>query len=390
MGKASKQTKSETAIKSAKASNNSSNAMSTTPPVSKDIAAEHLPPIGLVFTVIACSGFLFMFAFRDVFATGRNIGGARDEAMLEFTKSIRFFNDAKGWKSTQGGLSTILPITTDENDMGGLFVRKVGGAAALAVQFQKLMPLVVHPMDARWKMGHFRPLFWTAVVSNIMLVAFYSSYLGDLANGGADGLVQIFIAVLAVESVVILGYLYSSRDTKRGHAVAMPAGKTHTSIVSRIVARTVMIVSGVVALLAARDFFFPGEIMKFVPRDDIYLEWTNAFLHSPPDGSPEAEDNGLTAAMYIADKFLSQFMALNLLILCMYKFVSACLIKFGSDGSGVIKTKMIWRAQFFGDGIVLFLVRLFSSAAVSASLDLRWHLMALAYETFIFGLYGFL
>ena len=43
---------------------------------------EHLPPLNLVFTVIACSGFLFMFSFRDVFATGRVIGGSMDEAML--------------------------------------------------------------------------------------------------------------------------------------------------------------------------------------------------------------------------------------------------------------------------------------------------------------------
>ncbi len=50
--------------------------------VKKDLIDEHLPPIGLVFTVIVCSGFLFMFAFRDVFATGRNVGGEMDEAYL--------------------------------------------------------------------------------------------------------------------------------------------------------------------------------------------------------------------------------------------------------------------------------------------------------------------
>ena len=48
----------------------------------KDLAAEHLPPLGLVFTVIACSGILFMFSFRDVFGTGRNIAGGMDEAYL--------------------------------------------------------------------------------------------------------------------------------------------------------------------------------------------------------------------------------------------------------------------------------------------------------------------
>ena len=44
--------------------------------------SDHLPPLVLVFTVMLCSGFLFMYAFRDVFATGRNIGGDVDEAFL--------------------------------------------------------------------------------------------------------------------------------------------------------------------------------------------------------------------------------------------------------------------------------------------------------------------
>lgn len=44
--------------------------------------SDHLPPLVLVFTVVLCSGFLFMYAFRDVFATGRNIGGDVDEAYL--------------------------------------------------------------------------------------------------------------------------------------------------------------------------------------------------------------------------------------------------------------------------------------------------------------------
>ena len=54
----------------------------TKQPVSKEVVAEHLPPLALVFTVIACSGFLFVFSFRDVFATGRNVAGEMDEAML--------------------------------------------------------------------------------------------------------------------------------------------------------------------------------------------------------------------------------------------------------------------------------------------------------------------
>ncbi len=274
--------------------------------------------------------------------------------------------------------------------MGGLFVRKLGGAAAMAFQFQKLMPVLMHPWDARWKQGHFRPLLWTAVVANILLSTFYSSYLRDLATAGADGLPKIMMLVIGIESIVILFYLFSSRKVKRGPAVAMTDGKTPSSIPSRIMGRTTAICSGVVTLIAGRDLFFPGEILDFIPRDDVYLEWTNAFLHSPPEGTVEAEENGITADLFIGDKFLSQLMAINFLLFCLFKFVSGFLIRYGSDGSGEIKARMMWKAQFLGNGLILFLFRLFASAAKSASLDLRWHLMCLAYETGILALYGFL
>jgi hypothetical protein len=301
-----------------------------------------------------------------------------------------FFDDSRGWKSQQGGLSIIQPITTDANNMGGLFVRKIGGAASLGLQFQKLLPLLIHPWDARWKHGHFRPALWTGVISNIVLSVFYASYLPDLAMTGADGLAKFFVAVLGFESLVIMAYLYSARKVMQGPAVAMTDGKTPSSVPSRIVTRTVLVCSGAISLVAGRDFFFPGEIMDFIPRDDIYLEWTNAFLHSPPEGTVEAEENGMMAELYVGDKFLSQFMALNILLLCLFKFVSGFAIRYGSDGSGYVKARMIWTAQFFASALILFLFRLFTSAALSASLDLRWHLMVLAYETGVLGLYSFL
>ena len=131
--------------------------------------------------------------------------------------------------------------------------------------------------------------------------------------------------------------------------------------------------------------FFPGFIIDIIPRDEIYLEWTNAFFHSPPEGSSEALDNGLAAPLYIADKFVSQFMALNLLILCMYKLVSCIMIRIGSDGSGEIKAKIIWKIQAIGNALLLFVLRIFTPAASTASLDLRWHLVLFAFETLILG-----
>eukprot|EP00536_Pseudo-nitzschia_multiseries_P012757 jgi/Psemu1/244827/estExt_Genewise1.C_5050009 len=355
-----------------------------------DVAGDHLPPLFFVFSVMACSGFLFVYAFRDVFATGRNIGGSPDEAYLTYTNSIAFFNNDKGWKSQQGGLSSISQVTTDANNMGGLFVRKVGGAACLAVQLQKLIPLLFHPANAQWKRGHFLPLYATALVSNLLLAAFYVYYIAEeLAAVGADKLPSLFVAVLVFESIVILGYLLTSRYTK-GPAVALHDGKTPTSVVSRIVTRTNFLVSGMIVIIAGRDLLFPGKILEFIPRDDIYLEWTGALLHSPPEGSPEAEAHGMERDFFVAEKFLSQFLALNMLIQCLYKFVASFIIRYRNDGGGYIQAKMIWKSQAVGNALVLYLFRLFSGAASSASLDLRWHLMMLAYETLVLGLYGFL
>lgn len=357
----------------------------------EEVATDHLPPIFLIFTVMACSGFLFVYSFRDVFATGRNIGGAYDHAYLTFTNSIAFFNNEKGWKSQQGGLSSISPVTTDANNMGGLFVRKLGGAAALASQIQKILPLLFHPANARWKRGHFRPVLITAVIANLSLIVFYGIYITEeLTAVGADELPKLFTSILFLETIVILAYLITSRNVNKGPAVAMQDGKTPNSIISRIVARTNLLVSGMIVVIAGRDLFFPGTILDFIPRDDIYLEWTGALLHSPPDGSPEAEAHGMERDFFVGEKFLSQYLALNMLILCLYKFVGAFVIRTRNDGGGLIQAKMVWKAQAVGNAIILYLFRLFSPAAGTASIDFRWHLMMIAYETLILSLYGFL
>jgi len=302
-----------------------------------------------------------------------------------FIKSTVFFDDAQGWKSQAGGLSSIQQVTTDANNMGGLFLRKVGGAAVLAVQTQKLFPLLFHPSGAMWNMGHFRPILITAAITNLFVAIFYASYMEDFASADADMLPMLFIGALVLETLVILYYLFTQKKAERTSSVRMPEGKTPTSVTSRIVTRTILIVSSFRVVLAARDLFFPGQIIDIIPRDDIYLEWTGAFLHSPPEGSKEADEGSMTSPLYIGDKFVSQIMALHLLILCLYKFVSALFIRYGNDGSGMVKCKMIWRVQALCDVMITFLFRLFAPAALSASLDLRWHLMAFGYETFILG-----
>ena len=89
MGKASKTASRSNTTKDASASNSdgvaksSASSSSTSNAKKVDvILSDHLPPIFLVLTVMASSGFLLVYSFRDVFATGRNIGGDYDEAYL--------------------------------------------------------------------------------------------------------------------------------------------------------------------------------------------------------------------------------------------------------------------------------------------------------------------
>lgn len=264
-------------------------------------------------------------------------------------------------------------------------MRKVGGAAAVGVHLHKLVPLLFHPNGAKWSHGHFRPVLSFSLLANLAICAFLGLYMEDFVVAGAQTVPMAMIGTLVVESVAICWYLVSQRKIVRGPAIAMPSGKTPRSIPSRIVARTVAIVSTLMVLVAGRDLFFPGTILQYFPRDDIYLEWTGAFLHSPPIGSPEASEQGLAAPLHIGDKFMSQMLALHVLLLCFYKFASSYLIPFGSDGSGEIKTRMIWKASSIGGFALVLLFRMFQPAANSASLDLRWHLMSMAYEAFILG-----
>jgi hypothetical protein len=301
---------------------------------------------------------------------------------------MEWFEGLKGWKSTQGGFSAVSSITTDENDMGGFFVRKVAGAAIMGTHLHKLIPILFHPKDAQWKRGHFRPLLWTSVIANLLIIAFVGAYVEDLFNAGAGFLVKLMIAALSMESAIIIFYLVSQKATSRGPAIAMKDGQTEKSIPSRILARTVTIVSGLVVLIAGRDFFFPGHALPFPPRDDIYLEWTGAFIHSPPPGSQEAAEQGIAASLQVGRLYMSQFMALHMLILCMYKFSSTFFIRMGSDGSGTIKAKMMWIGAFCGDAMFLFVLRVFNPPALSASLDLRWHLMCIGYEALILGTFS--
>jgi hypothetical protein len=289
----------------------------------------------------------------------------------------------------EGGFSAIAEKSTDSNNMGGFFVRKVAGAGGCAVHLHKILPFLFHEPTAQWIHGHFRPLLYSAVVANLSLMVFYAAYHDDLSSNRAWELPLAMLATLALETLAMMHYLYTSRNTKRGPAISMPNEKTPSSPVSNIVTRTVLIVSTVMGVVAGRDLFFPGMIIPLLPRDDIYLEWTNAFFHSPPDNSPESVDQGLEAPLYVGDRFVSQLAALNILILCLYKLTASLLVRLGADCGGSPKARMIWKGSFLGDAFLLFTVRCFVHAATSASLNLKWHLIFLSYEAFILGIYGF-
>jgi hypothetical protein len=352
----------------------------------------HFVPMLLLFTVLVCSGFLGILSYRDTFGTGKVIFGDSDEAMLKFTSSTKWFDDSKGWKSSQGGFSAVQQFTSDENDMGGFFVRKIAGAAGLSFHLQKLIPLLFQSSNVHWGMGHFTPMLCSSVLGNFALAGYYMEHIDDFKNSDASMMAFAIVSALVFEAIIIIAFLISlitKQKTMKKKVVVNAHGKSPKAMVSNIVTRTVCIVSGLITLIAGRDFFFPGTELPFPPFDDIYLEWTGAFIHSPPPNSIEEEEHGLEAPIFIGDKFISRLGALYLLIICFQKFVSVLLVRIGKDDSGTTKCRLFWQAQAVSDGLILFTIRVFASAAKTASFDIKWHVMSLGYELFILGIYGF-
>ena len=288
-------------------------------------------------------------------------------------------------------------------------MRKMSGAAGLAFHTFKLWPIVFHSppvyqsgkrgmVGASWSGGHFNPLLVLGMVGDVCVSMFYWMRLEEIKTAGAGGLGMAFVLAGFVEAIVFGLYLVKNRMNEKKQSAGEkvddkkdPLDDPNT-IPSRIVARTVLIVSTVMAIISLRDLFFPGSILSFIPRDDIYLEWTGAFLHSPPPDTLESDEHGLEAPLYAGDKFVSQLCGMYLALCCMLKVASAiCWLK-GSrsmggldndERRGVVSSKIIWKTQAFGDMLVLSMLRLFTPAAKSASLDLRWHLMTVAYEMLI-------
>jgi len=395
-------------------------------------SVDHLLPLPLVLTVLVCSGLFWITSFRDVMATGKPMLDTlgflwgqedADANFLQYTKSTEWFDDSRGWKSRQGGLSTILAATTDANNMGGLFVRKMSGVAGLAFHTTKIWPIVFHSppqydrkskngrwVGASWSAGHFDPLLSMGMIGDVCISMFYLARFEEVKNAGAGGIGMAFVLTSFVEAFIFSLYLLHRRmthktaksSTGRGNSIRTgeyDPQEDPNALPSRIVARTVLIVSSLICLISLRDLLYPGTILSFIPRDDIYLEWTGAFLHSPPPDTVEADEHGLEAPLFAGDKFVAQLLGLYLSLGCMFKLSSAWGWSKGNrnmgeklenvDRSGVVSSKMIWKAQAFGDVLMLGMLRMFTPAAKSGSLDLRWHLMLVAYEAFILCLYGF-
>jgi len=357
-----------------------------------------------------------------------------DANFLQYTKSTAWFEDTRGWKSTQGGLSTIMSTTTDANNMGGLFVRKLSGVAGLSFHTTKLMPVVFHSppqyhhgkwTGASWSAGHFDPVLILGMMGDVCLGVFYLGRLEELKDAGCGGLGMAFVLTSLVEAFILGMYMLSRRMNHKSQpnvpkvttstasartSTANPLDENPNSLPSRIVARTVSIVSTLISLVSLRDLLLPGAILSFLPRDDIYLEWTGAFLHSPPPDTVEADEYGLESPLFAGDLLVHQLLGLYLFLSCAFKFASALgwskgnrsmgsggggggakamMMEENAERSGVVSSKMIWKAQALGDVGVLTVLRMFTPAAKSASLDLRWHLMLVAYEAFILSLYGF-
>jgi hypothetical protein len=300
-----------------------------------------------------------------------------------------------------GGFSAVASVSTDQNDMGGFFVRKLSGCTMLGLQLHKLLPLVLlttTPDDAASFGRHYGWILLSGVTSNLCLAAFLASYWTDFQNADTLHIPASMIGCAVLESLVFLYYYTTKcwRSQTRSSSQQRPArafaeGKTPRSLVSNIVARTVAICSSAMLVYGLRDWLFGGQTIPYIPYDDLYLEWTNAYLHSPPNGSPEFQAQGLGAAgFYVGDQYVSRLAGLQLTLLCLYKLLSAWTIPLGPDGrSGAVTAGLVWKPAALANLLLLFQLRIFTSAAASASCHFRYHLMVLAYESFIVGLYAF-
>lgn len=303
-----------------------------------------------------------------------------------FTGSQMWFDDSKGWKSQQGGFSAVENTSTDANNMGGFFMRKLSGCTGIGLQLHKLVP-IVFMTEAYGK--KYRWILVAGALSNICLALFLASYMADLQNADAWQIPSIMVSVSLLEAFVMIVYASSIKTDEKVVAAAFSNGVSPDSLVSNIVARTVAIISTCILVYGIRDLWFTGTPIPLVPYDDLYLEWTNAFFHSPPESSPEYEEQGLGAGFYIGDKYICQMAGLQLTLLSLYKLLSSWTIRRGSDSKGEVTARMVWKPATIANLMLLFLLRIFASAGDSASWNVRWHLMVVAYETFIVGLYAF-
>jgi hypothetical protein len=106
----------------------------------QQVIEEHLPPLVLTFIILACSGFLLVFALRDFLSTGKNIAGKWDESMLvrSCCRTASFQHAAVVscfdivWNLI--GLHLFSPLTAyilsshSQNLLTGLMTQKVGKA----------------------------------------------------------------------------------------------------------------------------------------------------------------------------------------------------------------------------------------------------------------------
>ena len=101
------------------------------------------------------------------------------------------------------------------------------------------------------------------MLGNLALAGYYVTALEDFkASEGADVMGFRIAACLIVEAVVMVGFLIASllgssrsKSKSKTKGVKLPPGKGPSSMVSKIAARTVAIVSGLIGLIAGRDFF---------------------------------------------------------------------------------------------------------------------------------------
>jgi hypothetical protein len=260
------------------------------------------------------------------------------------------------------------------NNAGGFLARRVGAAAVMSVHIPKLVVATFwKPSDQEWSTARFRPVLIVAAVGNTAIVFFYCYWAQRFAAEAQqdEGVRNFVLAIVGVLLAELLAMQYSMVGTTPTTPANATSGRPILKddwVVASFLSTLFCLMTVPRMAVAVRDLFLPGRTLHFIPYDDINLQLLSNL---------EANNKQSVAS----DLFLSQLHAVHVLILCLYRFVTAVMwIRHGKDRYVKATIQMIWACLVVGDIMINYVLRIMTPAAAHGWIHLQGHRVWLALE----------